>query len=33
VLDVISGGQTNTVLVPSGRMIFRKQLDQIDVLI
>ena len=30
VLDVISGGETNTVLIPLGRMIFRKQLEQID---
>ena len=27
-LDVISGGQTNTVLIPLGRMTFRKQLEE-----
>jgi hypothetical protein len=32
VLDVISGGQTNTVLVPSGHMIFRKQLDEFNLI-
>jgi hypothetical protein len=28
VLDVISGGETNTVLVPLGHMTFRRQLDE-----
>ncbi len=31
VLDVISDGHTNTALIPSGRMTFRKQLDELDV--
>ena len=31
VLDVISGGRTNTALVPLGRMTFRKQLLELDV--
>lgn len=30
VLDVISGGQTNTVLIPLGRMTFRKQLEEVE---
>jgi hypothetical protein len=31
VLDVIGGGQTNAVLIPLGRMTFRKQLEDISV--
>ena len=30
VLDVIGGGQTNKVLIPLGRMTFRKLLDEFD---
>jgi len=30
VLNVSSGGETNTVLIPFGHMIFRKQLDELS---